>query len=118
MSSVFLDNTKTRKHIFRSALIVFFLVLFFCLTTFAISIFFNSPKRPALTYHEAAESYHYYYSPMNKGKIALTFDDGPRPGISQGIMDALEKEGVPATFFYIGKSMLLQPNVVFDAHRR
>lgn len=55
---------------------------------------------------------------MNKGKIAITFDDGPRPGISEPLMDILDRDSVPATFFYIGKSMLMHPNIVLDASNR
>lgn len=34
-----------------------------------------------------------------KGMIYLTFDDGPRMGTTNIILDILKKEGVPATFF-------------------
>ncbi len=115
---IFLDVSKKRKRFFRVSVIIFFLVVLLCLTALVESIFFNSPSRPPLTYKEAAESYHFYYSPMNKGKVAITFDDGPRPGISEGIMDALERDNATATFFYIGKSMLVHPNIVLDASRR
>jgi len=115
MSSVFLDTSKKRKHIFRLIVIVFFLVILFSLTTLAESVFFNSPSRPPLTYSEASEAYHFYYSPINKGKIAITFDDGPKPGISEPLMAALQKDGATAAFFYIGESMLFHPNIVVDA---
>ena len=42
-------------------------------------------------------------SPMGPGhKIILTFDDGPDPEYTPKILDILEKEKVPATFFIIG----------------
>ncbi len=115
---IFLDTSKKRKHIFRSSVVIFFLVLLFCLTALVQSIFFNSPSRPPLTYKTASESYYYYYSTLNKNKIAITFDDGPKPVLSEKIMDALERNGTSAAFFYIGKSMLMHPNVVYDAGRR
>ncbi|KAL2758867.1 carbohydrate esterase family 4 protein [Sodiomyces alcalophilus JCM 7366] len=37
------------------------------------------------------------------GKIALTFDDGPGP-LTSGIVDTLDENGVPATFFVVGKN--------------
>jgi cellulose synthase/poly-beta-1,6-N-acetylglucosamine synthase-like glycosyltransferase/peptidoglycan/xylan/chitin deacetylase (PgdA/CDA1 family) len=112
MSSVFLDTSKKRKHVFRTIVVVFFLVLLFTLTVLVQSVYFNSPTRPPLTYKEASESYHFYYSPINKGKIAITFDDGPRAGISEKIMDKLAAQDTTATFFYIGKSMFMHPNIV------
>lgn len=35
--------------------------------------------------------------------VALTFDDGPRPGVTEPLLAVLEREGVPATFFVIGR---------------
>lgn len=37
-------------------------------------------------------------------KIILTFDDGPNPEYTPKILDILEKEKVPATFFMIGEN--------------
>ena len=42
-------------------------------------------------------------TPIGHGhKIILTFDDGPSPEFTPQILDILEKEKVPATFFVIG----------------
>ncbi len=42
-------------------------------------------------------------TPMGPGhKIILTFDDGPDPEYTPKILDILEKEKVPATFFIVG----------------
>ena len=42
-------------------------------------------------------------TPIGPGhKIILTFDDGPSPEYTPKILDILEKEKVPATFFVIG----------------
>jgi peptidoglycan/xylan/chitin deacetylase (PgdA/CDA1 family) len=35
--------------------------------------------------------------------IFLTFDDGPNPGVTERILNVLEREDVPATFFMVGK---------------
>jgi peptidoglycan/xylan/chitin deacetylase (PgdA/CDA1 family) len=35
-------------------------------------------------------------------QVALTFDDGPNPTFTPQILDILEREGVPATFFEVG----------------
>ena len=39
----------------------------------------------------------------NKGTIYLTFDDGPKQGTTDIILDILKEEGVKATFFVTGK---------------
>ncbi len=41
--------------------------------------------------------------------IALTFDDGPDATWTPPILDALEKAGVPATFFVVGENALEHP---------
>src|SRR4051794_32369975 len=33
----------------------------------------------------------------------LTFDDGPNPGVTERILEVLDRERVPATFFMVGK---------------
>lgn len=35
--------------------------------------------------------------------VALTFDDGPNPGATPAILDALGAEGIAATFFVLGR---------------
>ena len=37
------------------------------------------------------------------GSLALTFDDGPNPSVTPGLLDLLETHRVRATFFLIGK---------------
>jgi len=45
-------------------------------------------------------------------QIALTFDDGPYGTSTSQILDILEREHVPATFFLIGKNVELHPDQV------
>jgi peptidoglycan/xylan/chitin deacetylase (PgdA/CDA1 family) len=52
----------------------------------------------------------------NKPMVALTFDDGPMPGVTDKILDTLERYNVRATFFIIGARMK-KPEVV-DIVRR
>jgi peptidoglycan-N-acetylglucosamine deacetylase len=40
----------------------------------------------------------------------LTFDDGPNPGVTQGILEVLERERVPATFFMVGRHVERHPS--------
>jgi peptidoglycan/xylan/chitin deacetylase (PgdA/CDA1 family) len=44
--------------------------------------------------------------------VALTFDDGPNPDATPAILDALGAEGVPATFFVLGRHADRWPSIV------
>jgi cellulose synthase/poly-beta-1,6-N-acetylglucosamine synthase-like glycosyltransferase/peptidoglycan/xylan/chitin deacetylase (PgdA/CDA1 family)/spore germination protein YaaH len=46
------------------------------------------------------------------GYIALTFDDGPDPRWTSRILDILKQEGVPATFFVMGKNGQANPDLL------
>lgn len=37
--------------------------------------------------------------------VCLTFDDGPHPAMTGAVLDILEREGVPGTFFLIGNRL-------------
>jgi len=43
--------------------------------------------------------------------IALTFDDGPKPGVTEPLLDILRQERVPATFFVIGRHVMEYPEL-------
>jgi len=43
--------------------------------------------------------------------IALTFDDGPKPGITEPLLEMLTNAHVPATFFVIGKHVMEYPEL-------
>ena len=49
--------------------------------------------------------------PERRNYCAITFDDGPTPYTST-LLDALEAEGVKATFFLLGKRVPYHPDVV------
>ncbi len=44
--------------------------------------------------------------------LALTFDDGPSVPETAGILDVLREEGVPATFFCVGRQVRRHPELV------
>jgi len=46
------------------------------------------------------------------GLIALTFDDGPTPGITDRILDTLRDAGAHATFFVVGESAVRHADLV------
>ena len=52
------------------------------------------------------------YQGKNPGQIALTFDDGPTPDITNKILDVLKREKVKATFFVIGQKVVRQPQLI------
>ena len=49
--------------------------------------------------------------PETGNQIALTFDDGPTPGVTDRILDELKKRGLHATFFMIGARVELAPDL-------
>jgi peptidoglycan/xylan/chitin deacetylase (PgdA/CDA1 family)/Flp pilus assembly protein TadD len=53
-----------------------------------------------------------------RGRIALTFDDGPHPSLTPRILDLLDRFNVKATFFLIGKQAELYPDLVAETYRR
>src|SRR6195256_6944886 len=44
-------------------------------------------------------------------EVVLTFDDGPWPGTTERVLDALRQECVRATFFLIGRNALDHPGL-------
>lgn len=49
---------------------------------------------------------------VEKGKIALTFDDGPHPYYTEQLLDGLKERGVHATFFVTGEHAEMHPEVI------
>jgi peptidoglycan-N-acetylglucosamine deacetylase len=47
--------------------------------------------------------------PLARKELVLTFDDGPWPGTTPKVLDALKHECVRATFFLLGKNAEAQP---------
>jgi peptidoglycan/xylan/chitin deacetylase (PgdA/CDA1 family) len=44
-------------------------------------------------------------------RVALTFDDGPTPAVTERILDELKRRHVLATFFMIGQRVAAQPDL-------
>jgi len=51
-------------------------------------------------------------APRYPYRIALSFDDGPHPGFTERIIEALSNEGAVATFFVVGKQAERYPELV------
>jgi peptidoglycan/xylan/chitin deacetylase (PgdA/CDA1 family) len=47
--------------------------------------------------------------PLAPNEIVLTFDDGPRPGTTDRVLDSLKHECVRATFFMLGRNAAAHP---------
>jgi peptidoglycan/xylan/chitin deacetylase (PgdA/CDA1 family) len=43
--------------------------------------------------------------------VALTFDDGPTPGVTPKVLDVLRAKGVRATFFFVGRQVEANPEL-------
>jgi peptidoglycan/xylan/chitin deacetylase (PgdA/CDA1 family) len=55
---------------------------------------------------------------LRPGEVILTFDDGPRPGKTPLILDALDRYGVKATFLMLGSAAQANPNLAQQVARR
>jgi peptidoglycan/xylan/chitin deacetylase (PgdA/CDA1 family) len=53
-----------------------------------------------------------YPSPLNDKEVVLTFDDGPNPAVTPGILDLLSSLCLRATFFPIGVNAKAHPDLV------
>jgi peptidoglycan/xylan/chitin deacetylase (PgdA/CDA1 family) len=49
--------------------------------------------------------------PVDGKRIALTFDDGPTPGVTDRILDELKQRNLRATFFMIGERIAAAPDL-------
>lgn len=52
--------------------------------------------------------------PDRSGRAALTFDDGPHPRTTPGVLEDLADAGVSATFFVLGERAARHPRLVKD----
>lgn len=55
---------------------------------------------------------------LRPGEVVLTFDDGPRPGKTETILDALDSYGVRATFLMLGEAARRHPELARTVARR
>jgi peptidoglycan/xylan/chitin deacetylase (PgdA/CDA1 family) len=49
--------------------------------------------------------------PLHEKELVLTFDDGPWPGTTSRVLDALKRECVQATFFLLGRNVSAHPEL-------
>ncbi len=82
----------------------------------ALSLLFLAfPAPRAIAAYEGAPGASWHagsvFAGCGRDRIALTFDDGPHPHLTDGILSVLDKYGVRATFFEIGCNVRLYPEV-------
>lgn len=60
------------------------------------------------------EAMNRWFQNQNKGRklVAFTYDDGPNPRTTPGLLKELTKRGVNATFYMLGKNIERNPDVV------
>ncbi|HET7369628.1 MAG TPA: polysaccharide deacetylase family protein [Gammaproteobacteria bacterium] len=51
------------------------------------------------------------HGPRDGNRVALTFDDGPHPDVTPGVLDALAAADARATFFVIGRQLDAHPDI-------
>ena len=51
------------------------------------------------------------HGPVDRQQVALTFDDGPTPGVTDRILDELKRRELKATFFMIGQCIGAAPDL-------
>src|SRR4051812_10414167 len=71
---------------------------------------FGTFLKPALA--SLAPSAFMYRGPHRASGVSITFDDGPDPRHTQGLLDALEGEGAKGTFFLQGSNAEKHPSLV------
>src|SRR5262245_8003220 len=52
------------------------------------------------------------------GAVALTFDDGPDPDVTPGVLDLLDRHGSRASFFCIGERAVRHADLASEIARR
>ena len=65
----------------------------------------------ALVSYSQAETVVYHSVKTDSKKIAITFDDGPHPFLTEKIMSILDEYNAKATFFMVGINVINYPDV-------
>jgi peptidoglycan-N-acetylglucosamine deacetylase len=53
-----------------------------------------------------------------RGEVCLTFDDGPNPEVTPGILEMLDRYQAKASFFCVGERAQAHPELVLEISRR
>jgi peptidoglycan/xylan/chitin deacetylase (PgdA/CDA1 family) len=80
----------------------------------AVSNAMEGPAAPVIAVGEIAKPKEIEFiksGPVRHNRIALTFDDGPTPGVTDLILDELRRHKARATFFMIGERIAAAPKL-------
>ncbi|MBI5456468.1 glycosyltransferase [Candidatus Kaiserbacteria bacterium] len=102
---VFFDPSGTRRALFFGSSIAV-LLLFSGFGALAYLALILAPTEERIAYDNASQN-----DARFSKTIALTFDDGPDPVFTPKLAELLQKENVPATFFFIGENVARHPNL-------
>lgn len=72
----------------------------------------GKPPTANVTIEQLKQYDAYYMGDIHQKVIYLTFDAGYENGYTPGILDALKKHNVPATFFVVGNYIKTSPDLV------
>lgn len=109
---IFYDSKDKRKKYVRTFFVLGALVIFGIIISLSANLFFAFKKETGVSNNiDIAKLHRYYFTPLNKNKISLTFDDGPHPIHTEKVISILQKHEVPATFFFVGENVLKNPRV-------
>lgn len=71
---------------------------------------FQAPRKDRYFYEKRGDII--WELPMAHKELALTFDDGPQPGITNEVLDLLKQYNAKATFFVIGYRVEKHPELI------
>lgn len=100
---VFFDLSGKRRKNFLIGLFIFIALVWGIIGSIANLI--SSSTYASAPAHAAID----WSNPAFEKTLALTFDDGPHPLYTPKLVELLEKEGVPATFFLVGENVIRHP---------
>ena len=66
---IFLDTSKRRKFYFRGVTVFFLFAIFGSILLFLFGLSFATSASAPISYADASERYHYYYSAANEKKL-------------------------------------------------
>lgn len=81
-------------------------------TTSAVSTPAIKMHRPLETLLKGIDIHVTWAGSIKKPQVALTFDDGPHPVYTPQVLRILEEQGVPATFFVVGRNAQRHPELL------
>jgi cellulose synthase/poly-beta-1,6-N-acetylglucosamine synthase-like glycosyltransferase/peptidoglycan/xylan/chitin deacetylase (PgdA/CDA1 family) len=108
---IFRQKSLLRLTITRTLFALLFLIPLVLSLYLLFQLIDDQHPRTPLSYKDAHEQYHYYYSAATAKKVALTFDDGPNAKYTLAIAEEFKARNVPATFFFIGEYVLVHPDI-------